>query len=148
MISLDSNVLLYAFTRGLPEHPAARAFVEALAAREDVAISEFVLVEFYRLLRLPVLHARPLSAGKAVEVIQTYRRHPRWRIVGFPEGGSAAFHDELWSLAARADFAYRRIFDARLALALRRHGVTEFATANVKDFQGFGFARVWNPLEP
>ena len=26
------------------------------------------------------------------------------------------------------------------------HGVTEFATANVKDFQGFGFTRVWNPL--
>jgi hypothetical protein len=26
------------------------------------------------------------------------------------------------------------------------HGVTEFAASNAKDFQGFGFTRVWNPL--
>jgi hypothetical protein len=32
-------------------------------------------------------------------------------------------------------------------LTLRRQGVTDFATANVKDFKGFGFRRVWNPLE-
>jgi hypothetical protein len=29
-----------------------------------------------------------------------------------------------------------------------RRGVTEFVTASVKDFEGFGFVRVWNPLEP
>jgi len=36
--------------------------------------------------------------------------------------------------------------DARTAISLQLHGVTEFATANVKDFQAFGFSRVWNPL--
>ena len=25
-------------------------------------------------------------------------------------------------------------------------GVTEFATVNVKDFDGLGFRKVWNPL--
>ena len=55
-------------------------------------------------------------------------------------------HDELWGLAAETSFARRRIYDARLALSLRRQGVTELATANVKDFQDFGFARVWNPV--
>ena len=25
--------------------------------------------------------------------------------------------------------------------------VTEFATANIKDFEDFGFKRVWNPLK-
>ena len=38
------------------------------------------------------------------------------------------------------------VFDARLALTLRHHGVTAFATANEKDFQEFGFERLWNPL--
>jgi len=146
MISIDSNLLLYGLASNMAEHRAARAFLEGLVAREDVAISEFVLVELYRLLRLPSLHAHPLSAAKATAVIQQYRCHPRWRIVGFPEGGSPALHDELWRMASWADFAYRRIFDARLALTLRQHHVTEFATANVKDFQGFGFTRVWNPL--
>jgi uncharacterized protein len=45
-------------------------------------------------------------------------------------------------------FARRRIYDARLALSLRRQGIKEFATANVADFEDFGFERVWNPLEP
>jgi hypothetical protein len=25
-------------------------------------------------------------------------------------------------------------------------GVTEFATVNVKDFEGMGFRKVWNPI--
>jgi hypothetical protein len=29
---------------------------------------------------------------------------------------------------------------------LRHVGVTRMATANVKDFQGWGFQQVWNPL--
>jgi hypothetical protein len=40
----------------------------------------------------------------------------------------------------------RIIFDARLALTLRHHGVTEFATRNQAHFTPFGFHRVWNPL--
>ncbi len=47
---------------------------------------------------------------------------------------------------ALAGVAYRRIYDARLALTLRQHGVTEFATTNTRDFDGFGFTRVFNPL--
>jgi hypothetical protein len=61
---------------------------------------------------------------------------------------SVGLHEELWTIAATESFARRRVYDARLALSLRRQGVTAFATANVKDFQGFGFDRVWNPLEP
>jgi hypothetical protein len=54
--------------------------------------------------------------------------------------------NQVWKLASAKDFAFRRIIDARLALTLRHHGVTEFATSNVKDFEAFGFAKVWNPL--
>ena len=39
----------------------------------------------------------------------------------------------------------RTIIDTRLALTLLHHGVTEFATANTRHFQEFGFSRVWNP---
>jgi hypothetical protein len=54
--------------------------------------------------------------------------------------------NQLWELASNPAFPYRRIYDARLALTLRYHGVNEFATRNVKDFQGFGFKKLWNPL--
>lgn len=43
-------------------------------------------------------------------------------------------------------FAPRRAYDWRVALTLTQQGVTEFATVNTKDFQDFGFTRVWNPL--
>jgi hypothetical protein len=43
---------------------------------------------------------------------------------------------EVWKRAAATDFAVRRIIDARLALTLRHHGVTEFATTNVRISRG------------
>ena len=54
--------------------------------------------------------------------------------------------NHVWKLASEKDFGFRRIIDARLALTLLHHGVAEFATSNVKDFEGFGFQKVWNPL--
>jgi len=73
---------------------------------------------------------------------QIFRRHPSWAVAE-----NAEIMDELWSLASQSGFARRRIIDARLALTLQRHGVTKFATVNTRDFETFGFARVWNPLE-
>jgi hypothetical protein len=40
----------------------------------------------------------------------------------------------------------RRIYDLRLGMSLVAQGVTELATVNLKDFEGIGFQRVWNPL--
>lgn len=145
MTSLDTNLLLYAYSVAAPEHAAARAFLIGLSHRDDVALSEFILAEFYLHLRNPAVLAQPLSAPAAVRVIQSYRHHPRWRILGFPPD-SLDIHDALWDLASAPDFARRRLFDARTALTLRHFGVTEFATANVRDFEPLGFARVWNPL--
>ncbi len=146
MISLDTNLLFFAFAEDRPEHRSADAFVGSLHSQKEVLISEMVLVEFYRLVRNPAVVSNPLSAAEAVKVVQIWRRHPRWQIVGFPPE-SRRLHDELWKHAAHGTFAYRRIYDARLAITLLHLGVTDFATANVKDFQGFGFKRVWNPLD-
>jgi len=43
-----------------------------------MALSEFVLTEFYLLLRNPAVLAHRLTAPEAVGVIQSYRQHPRW----------------------------------------------------------------------
>ena len=145
MTALDTNLLLYAYSAAAPEHPAAHAFLASLAPRDDVALSEFILAEFYLQLRNPAIFPEPLAAPAAAQVIQIYRHHPRWRILGYPADSLAA-HEALWQHAAAPQFARRRLFDTRTALSLRQHGVTEFATANVKDFQDFGFTRVWNPL--
>jgi len=141
MMSIDTNVLLYGLNRDCPEHGAARGFLEDCAGRADVAIAELVLVELYVLLRNPSVVRRPLEAAAAAEVCQAFRRHPRWALVE-----SADVMDRVWTAAARPGVARRHVFDARLAHTLLDNGVTELATRNVRDFEGFGFARVFDPV--
>ena len=145
MLSIDTNVLFHAFNEDSPSHAAAYGWLTSIQHKEAVAISEFILAELYGLLRNPAVLKHPLEADEAVEVIQTYRRHPRWRLIGFTVE-SRPLHDALWEKARRKDFAFRRLYDARSALTMTAQGVTAFATANVKDYQGFGFRKVWNPL--
>ncbi len=125
--------------------PAAYAWITSIQRDEDVAISEFILAEFYGLLRNPAVLKHPLTAEEAVEVIQTYRNHPRWRLIGFPTE-SRPLHDALWKKATGKSFAFRKLYDTRSALTMIAQGVTEFATQNVKDFEGVGFRKVWSPL--
>lgn len=96
-------------------------------------------------LRNPAVLQKPLKPEEATDVIQSYRQHPRWRVLGFPPR-SRDIHAALWKAAATPNFARRRIYDLRIALCLQSFGVTEFATANVKDFEGLGFAKIWNPV--
>jgi len=145
MTSVDTNLLMYAYNQASPHHQAAFDWMTSLQSEESVVISEFVLAELYGLLRNPAVLKHPLDAEEASEVIQTYRSHPRWRLIGFPLE-SRSMHDALWQTARRKDFAFRRLYDARAALTMTAQGVTDFATVNVKDFEGLGFRRVWNPL--
>ena len=73
MLSIDTNILLYAFNSDSPWHDGAHAWLTSIQGDEDVAISEFILAEFYGLLRNPAVLKHPLPADEAVEVIQTYR---------------------------------------------------------------------------
>jgi uncharacterized protein len=146
VLSFDTNILFHAVNAESPCHEPAAALLRARAGDEKVAVSELVLVELYGLLRNPAVYRRPLDGAAAVRVIQGFRQHPKWRLLGFPSPGRLT-HDRLWAHAARPDLAFRRIFDVRLALSLLDQGVTELATANRKDFEGLGFLRVWNPVE-
>jgi toxin-antitoxin system PIN domain toxin len=141
MLSIDTNVLLYAQNQDCPEHDAAAGFLLECADRDDIALCELVLVELYQLLRNPAVVTRTLDAPEAAEVCQTFRRNRRWALIE-----NAPVMNGVWVRAATPGIARRRVFDARLALTLRHHGVDEFATRNIKDFEDFGFSRVWDPI--
>ena len=144
MTSCDTNVLFPAFDSTSPQHGAARAFLADHGARDGFCLCEQVLMELYCLLRNPAVCERPLSGVEAIAVVQALRGNPRWRIVDVAEDSSIMA--QVWSVAGGRAFAYRRIFDVRLAATLRHHGVTEFATRNRKDFGRLGFERVWDPF--
>lgn len=140
-ISFDTNMAVYACNESCAEQPAAVGFLSSLALRRDVVVSEFMLVELYLKLRNNKIFRNPMTAFEAVEVCQGFRANANWELVS--EGPEMDF---LWQQAAERDFAIRRIVDLRLGLSLVKFGVTDFATANTKDFQGMGFVKVWNPL--
>ncbi|CAN5835660.1 type II toxin-antitoxin system VapC family toxin [soil metagenome] len=141
MISIDTNILLYAQNQDCAEHVAASAFLAECARRDDVAICELVLAELYQLLRNPAVVERPLDAPEAAEVCQGFRHNPHWALI---ENGPVM--DKVWSFVARPRTARRRLFDARLGFTLRYHGVRGLATRNVGDFDGLGFEKVWDPI--
>ena len=148
MTSFDTNLLLYSLNKDCVEYEPARAFFAALPTRPAaVAVCELVLLELYVLLRNPAVVRKPLASAEAVGLVQTFRRHPTWRLIDYP-GDVSAVRDAVWQRASDTAVGRRVVFDSRLALTLRHHGVTDFATRNASDFAGFGFTQVWNPLTP
>ena len=141
MISFDTNLVIYAANASATEQRAAAGFLQSLGRRRDVVVCELMLVEVYLKLRNARILSQPMTAVRAAAYCAALRGNANWVVVE-----SAPVMESVWEMAAATDFAIRRIVDARLALTLRHHGVTEFATSNVKDFEGFGFTRVWNPL--
>lgn len=141
MQGIDTNILFSSRLKSSPDYQASKSFLEGIGNNTEVVIAELVLVELYTLLRNPILMSPVLSAKEAVKTCNIFRKHPSWRLVEH-----ADVMNDVWKIASQPHFARRRIFDVRLAKTLQAHGVTEFATANVKDFQNLGFKKVWNPL--
>jgi uncharacterized protein len=143
MLGIDTNILLFSLNPSSEWHRPAVNFLRQNFKNPAtrVAITDYVLVELYVLLRNPAVMSAPLSAVAARDLVTSY-----WKIPNVMRIENASVMDEVWSRAGNVDFARRRIFDTRLALTLRHGGVTHLATSNVKDFEGLGFEKVWNPL--
>ncbi len=145
MIAFDTNILFPFVVSDHPDHAAVADFIQGLDGRDDVALSEFALVELYGLLRQPAVMRRVLDAAFGGRRLH---RPPQASALAAARlsGRQRGVHRTLWEHAARPGFSRRRIYDARLALCLVAQGVREFATVNLKDFAGLGFRRVFNPL--
>ncbi len=143
MTSVDTNILVYAVDPDSQWHVKAREFLHSVdSATDEFVLCELILIELYMTLRNPSIFVKPYTAREAAGYCQALRHHPRWRVVDY----DPLVAKSLWEWAATATSKMRHIIDARIAFTLRHHGVTHFATANAKDFQGFGFTKVFNPL--
>jgi len=142
VISADTNIFVYAANRDSSRNLAARTFLDSHRTNRDFVLSELVLVELYMCLRNPAISRTPLTASQAVAYCEALRSNPAWQIVD----AAPEIRADLWQLAQKKDFPFRRMIDARLGLSLVFHRVTEFATVNTKDVKDLGFAKVWNPL--
>ena len=143
MKAADTNLFLYAANAASEHHTAATRYFASVHRDSEFVVCELVLVEVYLQLRNPAVMPRVLASEDAAAFCQSLKRHPVWQHVDY----AVEVSGPLWEWAAATRSGFRRLIDARLALTLLHHGVTEFATANVKDFQSFGFSKVWNPVQ-
>ena len=144
-LTADTNLFIHAADPDSPHHAGAREFfADACVERDnhEFVLCELVLVELYMLLRNAAVFAKPYSARESAGYCLALKQNPKWRCVDYEPAVSV----KLWQWATATKAGFRRIIDARLGWTLRHHGVNQLATVNTKDFQEFGFQRVWNPL--
>ena len=142
MISFDTNILLYSLIPGSPYFKAANSLLEEFSERDDVVLSEFILFELYSAIRNPAILNKPMNSQEAYSLIEEYRNHPNWIVLGFLDN-SKSIHDKIWKFVLENPKISRsRIFDIRLAFILQSFGVKEFITCNQKDFLNLGFSNV------
>jgi len=143
MKSGDTNLLLYAMNRGCAEHGVAKQWLEkAMVEPRAWIFADQVLFELYRLLRHPRVMTKPLSSADALAQIAWFREETGFLHCGYEESRWAGV---LAAVAQQGERSGLLVHDAVLAETLRAHGVVEFHTRNVRDFEGFGFFAVVNP---
>ncbi len=143
MIALDTNVLVYADRRDLPQHAAARRALEALATgHEPVGLPVFAAVEYVRVVTHPKLFAAPTKLADALDNLAALLAHPRFELL-LP---GPDFWTQFDALSRGADARGNLAFDTQIAALCLEHRVAELWTAD-RDFARFRGLRIRNPIE-
>jgi len=77
MILCDANLLLYAYNASAPEHPRARAWLEAsLSSPRPFALSWATIGAFLRLVTNRAVFPAPLSIAEATRAVDAWLARP------------------------------------------------------------------------
>lgn len=121
MLVVDANVLIHAVNEGSREHTTARDWLrQALFGSEAVAFAWTVALAFLRLSTHPAVFPRPLSAGRAVSILETWLEGPP-AVTIEPTRRHLAL---MSGLLQRAGTAGNLVADAHLAALALEHGAT------------------------
>ncbi|MFF5992456.1 type II toxin-antitoxin system VapC family toxin [Prauserella flavalba] len=116
---VDANVLLYAVNSDVPQHRAAREWLdEALSGEETVGFSWIVLLAFLRISTHPGIFPRPLSQETAFDTVEAWLGQPGAVLVE-PTSRHAGM---LRGLLGKAGTAGNLVNDAHLAAIAAQHG--------------------------
>lgn len=143
MILVDANLLLYAKLADVPQHAAARAWLEGeLNGSGRVGLPWESLTAFLRIATNPRIFPRPMSAADAWAQVEEWLSLTNvW--IPLPVSTHAAL---LGRLILDTSATAKRIPDAHLAAIALGHGLT-MCSADA-DFRAFKGLKVLNPLVP
>jgi len=145
MFAIDTNLLVYAHNADSKFHEPAKEFIgNILNTRDDagnfqVCIPAQVLIEFINVITWSKLES-PLPLPDALNLVKQYR-----------DTGVTILHhktsqlDTLLTLFESVT-TRKKVFDIALAATLKDNEIKGLYTVNTKDFVGFDFLDVVNPL--
>ena len=143
MRSCDTNIFLYYFDDSCPEHKNAERYLSGILSDPAFVICDLVLIELFVLLQNKKIFARPKSGIEALRYCSSLRSNPVWQVLEYSSGAM----DQVWKELKASRLTPTHVYDRRLAAVLKKHGVTEFATRNTKDFRELGFQKLINPID-
>ena len=142
MQGIDTNVIVYAHRKDLPQHKIATELLESLISGiKPWAIAWPSLYEFYRLVTHPRVFSKPSRRSEALAVISALHEIHSLRILSH---GSAHLQRML-ELCRQAEITGNLAFDVQIAAIFLEHGIGEIIT-NDADFCRFSALRVNNPF--
>lgn len=144
MIALDTNILVYARRREVPQHKTAATLLKELAEGEAPwALPWPCVYEFLRVVTHPRVFDPPSPLEDTLEDLASLLESPSLVLLG--EGPSHPAHMRRLVAAARA--TGNLAHDAHIAALAVEHGVREFWTTD-RDFDRFAGLRCRNPFDP
>ena len=140
----DVNILVYAKMEGVPEHPAAAAWLEGTLADpgSTLLLCESTLLSFFRLTTNKRIFDPPLPFAEALSVITGLMERPNVFIHHPP----AELFIEVAEFMKMHRFAGDLVMDAYLAVTAMNTGAT-LATRD-SDFDSLPYLRTINPIGP
>ena len=142
MISVDSNILLYAVRSFEPNHAEAKNLLDTiLSQKESVAFTDIAINEFIANATNKRLSGPVTSVEQAVRQVNNWLSAPNVTVIR----NSPQSFNTFVKLCERTGRTGQEIYDAQIAAICIDNGVTEFIT-NDKGFEKFTELRIRNPF--
>jgi toxin-antitoxin system PIN domain toxin len=144
VIAIDTNVLVYAHRREVPEHDAAWKFVRRLAEGSTPwAIPWPCIYEFFSVVtNTRIWKSAASTPAEASRQIAAWVGSPSVRLLAEPVG----FYEVLHKFLERPRLRGTAVHDARIAAICVAHGVEALVTRD-RDFSMFPQLRLENPFD-
>lgn len=142
MRAVDTNVLVYAETQGVPHHVRALEILTELAQGAATwAIPWPCIYELLRVITHPRAFRGPIPTDTALRDLKTILSSPSLMLLS-----ETALHATLLDQVVRQSGATGNlVYDAHIVALCLEHGVTELITGD-RDFARFGRLKIFNPF--
>lgn len=144
MFVVDTNILLYAADRSMPEHDVCRELLEKWRRMPSVwYLTWGIVYEFLRIVTHPRVFRNPWSIADAWGFVQALLVSPSLHILVETDRHSEIVQNVLSELL---HIHGNLVFDMHTAVLMKENGVTRIYTRDT-GFHRFPFVKVIDPLK-